>query len=459
MNILARRYLSRRTLLRGAVGGAAVSLALPPLEAMLGTHGAWADGTEPEPIFGVFFWANGTPWHAGHGGAQGEGGHPDLWTPAATGPGYAPSELLTPLAAHQVSVATGLEPKTEIPASPGGQGDGHMRGFMVALTSDRPRPDGFDHPSHTLTALRPSLDQYVAKHDGFHGSDVPRFRSLVMGISEARFHDYGHWNAISYNGPDSLNLPVMDPAQLYGLLFDVPADTAVLEHRASLLDAVMADASDLRGRLGSADQIRLDEHLAHLDEIQRRLELSVAACDDPGAPASSGDLIGKTEIMADLLARGLLCGLTRVFSFMLTSPATTHVFSNLGVPDGMHKTCHDGLWAQVRDVTHYQMQAFARFLDVMQATVDPTGVSLLDRMLVYGTSEYGEGWQHGNKEHPVILAGRACGAINAGVHQRVPDGNLSMAHVTVLRALGIETPSYGFNGGETSDALTDILAV
>ena len=458
MTMIRRRFLSRRTLLRGAVGGAAVSLALPPLEAMLGTHGAWADGTEPEPIFGVFFWANGTPWHAGHGSAQGGGGHPDLWTPAATGAGYAPSELLMPLAAHQVSVVTGLEPKTEVPGEPAGQGDGHMRGFMVALTSDRPRPEGFDHPSHTLTALRPSLDQYVAKHEGFYGSQVPRFRSLVMGISEARFHDYGHWNAISYNGPDSLNLPVMDPAQLYGLLFDVPADTELLEHRATLLDAVMADANDLRGRLGSADRVRLDEHLSHLDEIQRRLELSVAACDDPGAPGSSGDLIEKTDLMAQLLARGLLCGLTRVFSFMLTSPATTHVFGNLGVPDGMHKTCHDGHWDRVRAVTLYQMQAFARFLDVMQASADPTGVTLLDRMLVYGTSEYGEGWQHGNKEHPVIFAGRACGAINSGVHQRVPDGNLSLAHVTLLRALGIETPSYGFNGGETSEDLSDILA-
>jgi hypothetical protein len=452
------KTLSRRTMLRGAVGGATVSLGLPLLEAMLGTHRAQAGGTTPDPIFGVFFWANGTPWHAGHGAMQGEGGYPDLWTPAATGPGYAPSELLMPLAAHQVSVATGLEPKTEIPAVPDGQGDGHMRGFMVSLTSDRPRSEGFDHPSHTLTALRPSLDQYVAKHDEFYGAEVPRFRSLVMGISDARFHDYGHWNAISYNGPDSLNLPVMDPAQLYGLLFDVPADTVLLEHRASLLDAVMADANDLRVRLGATDRVRLDEHLAHLDEIQRRLELSVAACDDPGAPGASSDLIVKTELMAQLLARGLSCGLTRVFSFMLTSPATVHLFSNLGVAEEMHKTCHDGLWPQVRDITLYHMQALARFLDVMQATVEPTGTTLLDRMLVYATSEYGEGWQHGNKEHPVIFAGRAGGAINPGVHERVVDGNLSMAHVTLLRALGINTPSYGFNGGETSDHLSGILA-
>ncbi len=455
---MSRKYLSRRTVLRGALGGTVVSLGLPPLEAMLGTHGAWADGTQDEPIFGLFFWANGVPWHAIHGAEQAGQGHPDLWTPAQTGAGYAPSELLMPIAAHQVSLVTGLEPHTEIPSTPGGQGDGHMRGFMVALTSDRPRSDGFDHDSHTLTALRPSLDQYIAKHDDFYGGDLPRYRSLALGVSEARFHDYGHWNAISYNGPDSLNQPVQDPQQLYNLLFDVPADTVALERRGSLLDTVMADANDLRVRLGAADRIRLDEHLAHMDEIQRRLELSVAACDDPGAPGASDDLLIKTELMSTLLARGLLCGLTRVFSFMLTSPATTHVFANLGVPDGMHKTCHDGEWERVRSITEYQMQAFGRFLDIMAETVDPTGLSLLQRMLVYGTSEYGEGWKHGAKEHPIVFAGQACGAINPGVHERHPDGNISESHVTVLRALGIDTPSYGFNGGETTEHLSGILA-
>ncbi|MEM9462354.1 MAG: DUF1552 domain-containing protein [Myxococcota bacterium] len=454
---MRRRPVSRRTLLRGLAGGATVSLALPPLEAMLGSNRAQANIGEDDPIFGIFFWANGTPWHAAHGNLQGQGGHPDLWTPADTGPGYTPSELLMPLADHQVSVVTGLEPKTTVPSSPGGQGDGHMRGFMVAMTSDRPRSEGFDHSSHTLTARRPTLDQYVAQHDDFYGSDVPRFRSLVMGVSKALFHNYGHWQAISYNGPESLNQPLMEPQALYNLLFDVPTDTAQVERRAQLLDAVLADAQDLRTRLGAEDRIRLDEHLAHIDEIQRRLELSVAACDDPGAPDDSEDLMAKTELMTQLLARGLACGLTRVFSFMLTSPASNHRFTNLGVSNGMHKTVHDGLWNQVRDITEYHMQAFARFLDVMQNTVDLTGASLLDRMLVFGTSEYGEGWKHGNREHPVLFAGRACGAINPGVHERHERGNLSVAHVTLLRALGLETESYGFNGGETSDQLSEIL--
>ncbi len=454
---MARTFLSRRTMLRGVTGGATVGLALPLLDAMLDGNGARADGLHDGPIFGLFYWANGMPWHAGHGALQASTGQPDLWTPAATGPGYAPSELLTPLVAHQPTVATGLTPHTEVPQTPPGQEDGHMRGFMVALTGDRIRPEGFDHPSHTLTALRPSLDQFVAKHPEFYGNDLPRFRSLVVGASPARFHDYGHWNAISYNGPDSLNQPILDPAQLYDLLFAVPQDLPTVARRAALLDAVIEDADGLKQRLGMVDRIRVDEHLAHLDEIQRRLELTSAPCLGPSQPADTPDLLVKTQIMGNLLGVALGCGLTRVFSFMLTSPASTHVFSNLGVANDMHSTCHAGEWQQVRDVTHYHMQAFALLLDELAAGVDPTGTSLMDRAVVFGTSEYGEGWQHSVAEMPALLVGGGGGALQRGVHVRDPGGNFSKVHVTLLRALGLDTPSFGFNGGETSDALPGFL--
>jgi hypothetical protein len=284
------------------------------------------------------------------------------------------------------------------------------------------------------------------------------FRSLALGVSEARLHHHGHWNAVSYNGPDSVNLPISGPEQLYDMLFDIPTDLEAVARRAQLLDAVLEDAHDLRARLGARDRNRLDDHLDHLNEIQRRLELTGGACEAPAAPVDASDLHGRTDAMAELLAVALSCNLTRVFSFMLTAPGTNHVFSNLGVPDGMHKTCHDGRWDRVRDIQRYQMEAFARMLDKLAAIENPAGGTLLDRGLVFGTSEYGEGWLHEAREHPVVIAGRACGAIAPGMHVREPRGNLSKVHVTMLRALGIETPSYGFNGAETSEDFADLLA-
>lgn len=457
MTIKRTPKLSRRTFLRGCVAGTTVALGLPILEAMINDKGVFADGQTLKPFFGVFYWANGLPWHAGHGATQAQGNHPDLWTPSNTGANYAASTLLEPLTRHRVNVATGLEPHTDVPPQPPGQNDGHMRGFMVALTGDRPRTMGFEHNSHTLTSRRPSIDQYVANHPDFYSSDdMPRFKSLEVGVSKARFHDYGHWNAISYNGPNSLNLPIMRPTALYDRLFNVPTDTDDNLRRSQLLDAVLADANDLKRQLGAQDKQRLEAHLSHIETIKRRLGASAQSCMEPMRPTDSGDLIARTTVTAELLAMAINCGLTRVFSFMLTSPASTHVFSNLSVPNGMHKTCHDGHWAQVRDITRYQMQAFAAFLDAFDLP-SPTGEKLIDHGCIMGTSEYGEGWKHSVKELPMIIAGGAQGRLNRQVHTREQGGNLSKAHVTALAALGIKDPAYGFNGGQTQDAITGFL--
>ena len=89
------RKIDRRSVLRGMLGGAGVALALPAMESLVGERAVRAAGASP--IFGVFFWGGGLPWHAGHGAVQGATGGVDVWTPAATGADYAPSELLTPL--------------------------------------------------------------------------------------------------------------------------------------------------------------------------------------------------------------------------------------------------------------------------------------------------------------------------------------------------------------------------
>jgi len=448
---MSRQTLSRRTFLRGTALGAAVALAVPTLEAMLADKDAKAAA---EPIFGIFFWGGGLPWNDKHGAQQAV--TPDMWPPAEIGPNYTPTDLLSPLAPYQPSILTGLTPYTEVPPDPPGQSDGHMRGFMVSMTGDRIRPEGFDHPSHTLTALRPTLDQYVAKHPAFYAT-IPRFRSLVLGSSTARFHDYGHWNAVSYNGPDDQNLPILDPGQLYDVLFGVPTDTEALKRRALLLDAVMEDAKGLSQKLGAADKQRLEAHLDHLNQVKHRLEFTGTACTPPGKPAANEELVAKTDAMGGLLASALACDMTRVFSFMLTSPATTHVFSNLGIPNDFHSTCHNGEWQNVRNGIHYQMQAFAAFLARLQATTDPTSGTLLDRAVIFGLSEYGEGYQHSVAEMPIVLAGGGGGRIRRNVHVREPGGNISKAHVTMLRGIGLDTPSFGWNGGETSAAFSEIL--
>ena len=107
---------------------------------------------------------------------------------------------------------------------------------------------------------------------------------------------------------------------VYAKLFNVPDDLIALARRARLIEAIHDDAKDLRTHLGAVDRQRVDEHLDHLREIQRRLELTSGTCEmEPEIPGESGDLLQKTAIVAELIAVALHCDLTRVFSCMLTS--------------------------------------------------------------------------------------------------------------------------------------------
>src|SRR5687768_10439846 len=93
--------ISRRTVLRGAVGGAGVSFALPPLEAMFNANGtALAQGAAMPKRLGIFFWGGGIKR--------------DRWVPAATGAAWEPSLELAPLASvkSHINVVTGMSVKT-----------------------------------------------------------------------------------------------------------------------------------------------------------------------------------------------------------------------------------------------------------------------------------------------------------------------------------------------------------
>ena len=119
---------------------------------------------------------------------------------------------------------------------------------------------------------------------------------------------------------------------------------------------------------------------------------------------------------------------------------------------------HDGGWDQIRAVTTHQMQAFASFLDAFAAIPLVAGGTLLDTGVVYGTSEYAEGNTHSVKELPVVLAGGGCGKLVKGVHVRAPGETVSRAQLTALKALGLPLDSFGWNGGETSAPLAELLA-
>lgn len=471
--------ISRRRVLRGMLRGSAVALGLPLLEGMLNESGtALAAGTGLPVRYGLFFWGNGLPWTYRHRGTTDTVSpgiqHPledsltDLYTPTTQGKGFAVTETLKPLERHlaQLNVVTGLEPKTGIPASPVGQSDGHMRGICVALTADQIRSQGFDHDPHIFAVNRATLDQYIAKHPQFYADGAPQYRSLELGMSNAVLHDFGTWTSVSHNGPNSLNPPLRDPQKLFNQLFAVKPDLTEIAHRTSVLDVVAEDTRQLSARLGKRDRERLDEHLSHISEIERRLNVTRAACTSPQSPtapfAGETSVLEKMDVMSDILVAALRCDITRVFTIAFTTGASLMQMNGKGEINGagahqLHDACHGGERDVITGFTKLNFTAYAKLLDKLTADKDVNGQTLLDSSVIMGTSEYGEGFTHSNKEHPFIFAGKAGGKLDTGWHVRDEGGNMARAHLTVLRALGIDAPSYGFNGGETTDVLPFLL--
>jgi Protein of unknown function (DUF1552) len=459
--------------------GSAIALGLPLFEATLNSNGtALAAGSALPIRYGLFFWGNGLPWtfrHRGTSDTVSPGiNHPlddsltDTYTPTTSGKGFAVTETLKPLERHlaNINVVSGLEPKTAIPSSPAGQSDGHMRGITVALTADQIRPAGFAHDPHIFAVNRATLDQYIAKHPQFYMDGPPLFHSLELGMSSAVLHDFGTWNSVSHNGPNSINPPLRDPQKLFNQVFAVKPDLTEIARRTSVLDVVAEDTRQLSARLGKRDRSRLDEHLTHINEIERRLNVTRAACMTPNAPSGTftGEpaVLDKLDIMTDILVAALRCDVTRVFTILFTTGASLMQMNGAGEINGagahqLHGACHGGERDVITAFTKLNFTAYAKLLDKLTAEKDVNGETLLDSSVIMGTSEYGEGFTHSNKEHPFILAGKAGGKIDTGWHVREEGGNMARPHLTVLQALGIDAPSYGFNGGETSDALPFLL--
>src|SRR5262249_58525746 len=140
---------------------------------------------------------------------------------------------------------------------------------------------------------------------------------------------------------------VDDPLLAYDRLFkDLSADPLgqkrLSDERHLVLSSIMADAQKLKGKVGAADQIKLDQHLSALDTINQHLDQVVAVggdCQKPAAPAKISDIydpavfqaIGKLQM--DMLVMALTCDITRVASIQWTRSVGDVVFDWLGVSE------------------------------------------------------------------------------------------------------------------------------
>jgi hypothetical protein len=403
----------------------AVQLALPPLESIFNSAGT-AYAFEPGPVETRFIL-----WFNGNGITE------KYWIPRQTGAEFTLTPCLAPLASLRgdIHIITGLDnAAAQLP----GPGNGHHKS-MSALMSGAPFTG--------RGAGGPSIDQAIAAKIG----GKSRFRSLQIGVSQESFGESIQRN-MSWAGYDRPLPPEMLPHKLFDRLFG-QKEMGWVNRRRSVLDAVCEDARQLKKTVGRQDQLRLEEHMASIRDVERStasLPPQYHRVDPPEYDGDMKDWPRIARLQSDLLAHALATRQTRVASYMLTKCQGLTRFPWLGYTAARHHdyTHRDGKAPGadgpdgqriMRDICRWHIEEFAYLLDKLKA-IPEGSKTLLDHTCLLLVHEHAEANDHKNNGLSVIVAGHARG-LKTGLHTRTTGtiGDLYLTLANEVMDAGLES--------------------
>jgi len=401
---ITKKHLSRRTVLRGAVGAA---VGLPFLDAMVPAAHA-----EPPPQFrfGAVYVPNGV--------------RPEIWTPPPAVKLELPPLLVRfePLKQY-VTIVSGLR------AAP--QSEHHsatslwLHGGSVRKTEGPDVRSAQTLDQHVVDAIGqgtvlPSLELGVEDMSGSPGSCAFGFSCIYM-------------NTLSWRTPTAPLPMELNPQTVFERLF---GDSGTPEQRAarwreksSILDSVLAAARGLQGDIGPQDRTTVDEYLDNIREVERRIQLAGKQIDEDldlpaaptGIPASYEEHV---KLMYELVALAWRADVTRVFSFMKGVEASPINYPQIGVPESHHIVSHHQNLPEAMQkyakINGYHLSLFGDFVEKLRTTRDGSG-SLLDHSLIMYGSAMGNGNIHDQTRIPIMLAGHAGGRVQGGRHSVNPN--------------------------------------
>ncbi len=436
-NFLAKKHLSRRTLLRGA----GTVLALPLLDAMVPATVAFAQsGAAPKTRFGAVYFPHGATM--------------SRWTPATEGKDFAFSEILKPLEHLRSSINVISNLTHPLAYGPGGATGNHNRSTAAYLSGAK-----------AIFGAQPFLgitvDQVAAQH---LGQDTP-LPSLELMIEEASVScgeglSCAYRNTISWQGEISplpmQNNPAVVFEQLFGDGANATQRAARRDQSLSLLDSVTHQITTLDKQLSAADRARLDQYLTDIREIERRIQqAAVRVGEDIAVPDKPSGIPNDVEqhikLMYDLQALAWQTEITRISTFLMACELSGAVYPKSGVRDSFHTLSHhsnnEDNKVRFAQLNRYHTSLFGYFLDKLAATPDGDG-TLLDNSLVMYGSGMSDGNAHNHDPLPVLLAGRAGGKLEGNRHllapEKTPMANLLLS---MLDKIGVPQESFGDSTG------------
>jgi hypothetical protein len=424
------------------------SVALPYLDAMVPAGRLWQASPDQghtrlvciEESMGV---AGSSDW----GDAQ------HLFAPAEVGRDYVlePNSQLTPLAEFRddMTIVSNTDCRSAEAFRAEEIGGDHDRSTAVFLTQS--------HPKQTQGSdihLGTSLDQL---HAGRVGGDtaLPSLELCIEGIDRgggcAYNYHCAYTTSLAWASPDQPLPAIREPRVVFERLFGA-GDTA--EDRAarrrtnrSLIDWIVTEVARLKQTLGPADRAALDDYTDHIREIERRIQLVEAqntAGEErplPQAPSGVPDSFEEhMQLMFDLQVLALQTDFTRVITFKTGFDQSNRTFPDSGTTKSFHGASHHGnVPADILDfnrINTYRLGQLTYFLTKMRETMDGEA-SLLDQTAIIWGSPMADGNLHNHRRAPLLLLGRANGALAGGLHLRAPEGTpMANAFLTLMQRIG-----------------------
>ncbi len=424
---MASHTFSRRAFLRG-VG---VTMALPWLE----SFNVWGDETRAEvsseaPVrLGVLFSGNG--FHSKEWWATGEGKTMQL------------GKVLSPLAdfREKMLFIRGLYNAEAL--------KGNIHSSQTGnLLSGAPLASGGEIRSGT------SIDQLLAQTYG----NSTKVSSLVLGCEKSNPSVHKNYSML-YSSHISWSSPTTPtPLEIYpALAFDRLFKDEVSKGDKSVLDSVLADATDLRSRISNSDQHKLDEYLDSVRDVEQRIENAGKKGELQGwRPTLSGpniprppdgipqDIGEHMRLMADIMVLGFQTDTTRITTLKLNNDHSSLRFPNLGVDYMIHHLLsHSDTadWLKVNTFFLEQVAYIARKLDAIQE--GPR--TLLDNSMLLFCSSMMSG-NHNADQLPVIMLGGAGGRIKGGRvidYSGKPDRQMCRLYLSMMDKMKVRPQKFG----------------
>jgi hypothetical protein len=322
--------------------------------------------------------------------------------------------------------------------------------------------------NHVGQKSEASIDHLIAQKIGI-GTRVPHLR---LGTEPPRAQGYLTCSNVSWNEDNVLLAPELNPRVAFDRMFrdfNSPEARQKASGQRSVLDAVLNRSKSLSNNLSAYDKEKLDQYFSSIRALEKRLDnIITPPAPVPGGwrPSLAADQAGKfrpseetpgnaelyMDVLIDMMVLGMWTDTTRVATLMMGHGLSRKNFAFLdGVNNDHHVTSHHRnkpqLIKEYKIISRWHVQRLQRMMDKM-AAIDEGGSSLLDNSLMLFGAGMSQGNTHSGSNIPILLAGKAGGAMKTGRHiQTAKNTQHSNFLLSVLQKMGVERERFGKSTG------------